>query len=104
MKKYLLYNIKLLLLPILITSIFTPALLHARYRAVRLEIKDTLTGETHEIVTSLSPETYLNHFEGERTFREITILETWMCWGDTSHFKPICPDPRQSEKIADKPD
>ena len=71
-----------ILFPLLFT---TP--LEARYRAYKLSILDAVSGEKYQVITTLPPQVYL------------------MCWGNTSHLKPICPDPRDEENnIEIKPD
>lgn len=67
----------------------------AKYRVYKLQIKNSLNQETREITTTLSPETYLSYFEANRAFREISVLDTWMCFANTWHYKPICPNPRE---------
>lgn len=72
-----------------------PASLDARYRVYNLVIKDVTSDEEHEVKTTLSPEVYYMYYEINRKFRKISVKSTWMCWGDTSNFKPLCEDPRE---------
>ena len=89
-----------ILFPLLFT---TP--LEARYRAYKLSILDAVSGEKYQVITTLPPQVYLMYYETNRSFRQTTVVGTWMCWGNTSHLKPICPDPRDEENnIEIKPD
>lgn len=87
-----------IILYIILFFLFSTQNISARYRAYKIEIKDTISGEIFEIITSLSPEVYINYYEANRNFREISIVSTWMCWGDTSGYKPICPNPREEQE------
>jgi len=90
-------KVKIFLYIISLIFCFT-GILNARYRAYKLEIKNSLNDESYEITTTLSPEAYLVYGGANKSFHEITVLSTWMCWGNTSYFKQICPDPREQEE------
>jgi len=97
-------RLKVSTLFILIPLLFTTTL-EARYRAYKLSIKDTVSGEKYQVVTSLPPEVYIMYYEANRAFRTTTVVSTWMCWGNTSYLKPICPNPRDEDNnIKDNPD
>ncbi|HUJ73756.1 MAG TPA: hypothetical protein VL359_02815 [bacterium] len=72
----------------------------AEYRAYELEVADVLDCRlnkrtqcnTSRLVTAMSPELYVSANGGpERT--AVVLLATWMCRGDTSDFREVCPRP-----------
>jgi hypothetical protein len=89
-------KIKLMLPIILLLLLITPKS-DARYRAFKYLIVDAVTNEEHTVISSLEPRVFINYYEANRSFRNMTVLSTWMCWGHTGYFKPICPDPRDEE-------
>lgn len=66
--------------------------IHAEYRAYELEVYDRIARKREIIRTSFSPSDYLLLNGGAQRIGVI-IRASWMCWGDTSHFKNICSPP-----------
>lgn len=69
--------------------------LYAEYRAYELEVFNRLSWlpENSEIVTTtLSPMDYMLTHGGTERIGVITRA-SWICWGDTSRYKKICPQP-----------
>jgi hypothetical protein len=61
----------------------------AKYRAYKLLIVNEETGTEKEIMSTLDHIQYVDYYHlnpGE----SIRYLDSWMCWGNTSNFKPIC--------------
>ena len=75
-----------------------PAL--AEYRAYELEVIDVVecrlakqeTCKRHRITTAMSPELYARTHGGPQRLG-VQLMATWMCYGDTSFYKEICPRP-----------
>ncbi len=72
----------------------------AEYRAYELEVADItecrLTKRnpcpSNIVISGLSPNTYANTHGGDRHVVAL-LLATWMCYGDTSNYTPVCPRP-----------
>ena len=77
---------------------FIPALMihqsvWAEYRAYELEVFDRTTQTSEKIITSFSPADYvLTHGGPDRI--GIIIRASWICYGDTSRRKKVCPVPK----------
>ncbi|MCB0406568.1 MAG: hypothetical protein KDD34_00110 [Bdellovibrionales bacterium] len=68
----------------------SPAL--AEYRAYQLVIVNETTGSEKRILSTFDHIQYRGYFglaPGEQVFYE----KSWMCYGNTSYHKPICPPP-----------
>ncbi|MCZ6554037.1 MAG: hypothetical protein O7A67_09595 [SAR324 cluster bacterium] len=72
----------------------------AEYRAYELEVIDVFDCRVNKLErcrrsavrTSLSPDLYTRtHGGGMRI--GVVMLATWMCYGDTSNYRPVCPRP-----------
>lgn len=77
---------------------------HAEYRAYELEIFDRLTKKSTIVVTSFSPSDYVLSNGGPQRIGVI-IRASWMCYGDTSGYKKVCPQPkavRPRFKVGDR--
>ena len=76
------------------------ATVHAEYRAYELEVTDILDCrinklekcKRHKVPTAMSPDLYMRTHGGQERIGVI-LLATWMCRGDTSRFRPVCPRP-----------
>ncbi len=77
----------------------------AEYRAYELEVTDIVECrlqkrdkcEPIRVLSSFAPDLYTRtHGGGERL--GVVLLATWMCRGDTSNFRAVCPRP-----VARKP-
>ena len=65
----------------------------AEYRAYELEIFDRTTKTSETLITSFSPADYiLTHGGPDRI--GIIIRASWICYGDTSLYKKVCPQPK----------
>jgi len=82
------------------TALSLPAKAHAEYRAYELEVTDILDCKlnkrekcrTTDVITSMDPELYVqSNGGGQRIGAQ--MLATWMCYGDTSGFRDVCPRP-----------
>lgn len=72
----------------------------AEYRAYELEVFDRVENRRDIVITSFSPSDYLQLHGGPQRIGVI-IRASWMCWGDTSHFKKVCdPPPPISPRFA----
>jgi hypothetical protein len=66
---------------------------HAEYRAFELVITDPAGGQERVEISTLDPAQYVM-YHPIRPDERVTYRATWMCRGNTSHFKPICPNPK----------
>ena len=82
-----------LLRTLALTLIFAPALASAQYRAFELVITDPTTGRERVEISTLDPLQY-RQYHPTKPEEQISYRATWMCKGNTSNFKPICPNPK----------
>ncbi len=66
---------------------------HAEYRAFELVITNPTTGQERVVKSNLNPGEY-RRFHAIQPDEQITYRATWMCRGNTSFLKPICPNPK----------
>jgi hypothetical protein len=66
---------------------------HAEYRAFELVIADSATGQERTEISSLTPVQYRRYHNVKAT-EQVSYRHTWMCKGNTSHLKPVCPNPK----------
>ncbi|MBI4083741.1 MAG: hypothetical protein HY423_14140 [Candidatus Lambdaproteobacteria bacterium] len=74
---------------------------HAEYRAYELEVVDRVDCAINKrptcprtvVKTSMSPEAYAGVHGGDARIG-VVLLATWMCYGDTSGYRDICPRPQ----------
>ncbi len=79
------------LIPILFLLSSTAAL--AEYRAYELEVFDRIANTSRKVITSFSPSDYIQVNGGpQRT--GVIIRASWICYGDTSLYKKVCPQPK----------
>lgn len=64
----------------------------AEYRAYLLEVYDHIEKKKWEENTGFSPDKYITTHGGNRRISAF-VKATWMCYGDTAHFKAVCPLP-----------
>lgn len=84
----------------LVAAVLAPRLARAEYRGYELEVTDILDCKLNKrdkcrsahIVTSMSPDLYQQTNGGEERIG-VQLLATWMCYGDTSGFREVCPRP-----------
>ena len=83
-----------------ILLLVSAATVHAEYRAYELEVVDTYDCLINKrercrrssVRTGLAPGVYQRTHGGEQRIG-VMLLATWMCYGDTSNYEPICPRP-----------
>lgn len=65
----------------------------AEYRAYELEVFDRITNSSRKLITSFSPSDYIQVNGGPQRIG-IIIRASWICYGDTSLHKKVCPMPK----------
>ena len=73
---------------------------HAEYRAHELEVTDLLDCTINkrekckrfQVRTAMAPDLYVRTHGGQERIG-VVLLATWMCRGDTSGFRSVCPRP-----------
>ena len=84
--KFCLFLIQILFL-ISVNSAF------AEYRAYELEVFDRIANTSRLVITSFSPSDFIQVNGGpQRT--GVIIRASWICYGDTSLYKKVCPQPK----------
>lgn len=69
-----------------------PTLAWGEYRTYELLITNSTSGNTRTVVSTLDHIQYPYYYplnQGET----IQYVDSWMCWGNTEKFKPLCPKP-----------
>ena len=62
----------------------------AEYRAYELEVFDRIANTSRRVITSFSPSDFIQVNGGpQRT--GVIIRASWICYGDTSLYKKVCP-------------
>jgi hypothetical protein len=64
----------------------------AEYRAFELVITNSTTGQERVVVSTLDPRRWRRYYPVKYDDRVI-YRATWMCRGNTSGHKPVCPKP-----------
>ena len=65
----------------------------AEYRAYELEVFDVIANTSRRVITSFSPSDFIQVNGGpQRT--GVIIRASWICYGDTSLYKKVCPQPK----------
>ncbi|MBF0351229.1 MAG: hypothetical protein HQM11_09350 [SAR324 cluster bacterium] len=64
----------------------------AEYRAYELEVFDRIQMKKEIVITSFSPSDYILSHGGPQRIG-IIIRASWMCYGDTSQYGKVCPQP-----------
>ena len=68
-------------------------LAYAEYRAYELEVFDRIANTSRNVITSFSPSDFIQVNGGpQRT--GVIIRASWICYGDTSLYKKVCPQPK----------
>lgn len=75
----------------LLLAFFIPTA-HAEYRAFELVITSPTTGQERTVLSTLDPRQYRRYYPVKYD-DQITYTDTWMCKGNTSGHKPVCPKP-----------
>ena len=63
------------------------------YRAYELEVFDRIENTSRKIITSFSPSDFIQVNGGPQRIG-IIIRASWICYGDTSLYKKVCPMPK----------
>lgn len=103
MKPLRLYSVvppALALLAALVGSALFSASARAEYRAYELEVYDLYdcrinkreTCRSARLLTAMNPDLY-QRTHGGPFHIGVLMLATWMCYGDTSFYDPVCPRP-----------
>lgn len=69
----------------------------ADYRAFQLAIVNVDTGLERPVISTLDQYQYPTYFN-VRTNERVEYRQSWMCWGNSSNFRPICPNPKASDE------
>ena len=65
----------------------------AEYRVYELEVFDRISNTSRRVITSFSPSDFIQVNGGpQRT--GVIIRASWICYGDTSLYKKVCPHPK----------
>ena len=81
------FNFTLVLLLLSSSSAF------AEYRAYELEVFDRIVNTSRKVITSFSPSDFIQVNGGPQRIG-IIIRASWICYGDTSLHKKVCPMPK----------
>ena len=65
----------------------------AEYRAYELEVFDRIVNTSRKVITSFSPSDFIQVNGGQQRIG-IIIRASWICYGDTSLHKKVCPMPK----------
>ena len=65
----------------------------AEYRAYELEVFDRIVNTSRKVITSFSPSDFIQVNGGPQRIG-IIIRASWICYGDTSLYKNVCPMPK----------
>ena len=65
----------------------------AEYRAYELEVFDRIVNTSRKVITSFSPTDFIQVNGGPQRIG-IIIRASWICYGDTSLYKKVCPMPK----------
>ena len=65
----------------------------AEYRAYELEVFDRIVNTSRKVITSFSPSDFIQVNGGSQRIG-IIIRASWICYGDTSIYKKVCPMPK----------
>ena len=65
----------------------------AEYRAYELEVFDRIVNTSRKVITSFSPSDFIQVSGGPQRIG-IIIRASWICYGDTSLHKKVCPMPK----------
>jgi len=73
--------------------LLSAAPLFAEYRAYELEVFDRIVNTSRKVITSFSPSDFIQVNGGPQRIG-IIIRASWICYGDTSLYKKVCPTPK----------
>ena len=81
------YNLSVMLFLMSATTLF------AEYRAYELEVFERIANTSRKVITSFSPSDFIQINGGPQRIG-IIIRASWICYGDTSLYKKVCPTPK----------
>ena len=81
------FNLSLTLFLLSVSGLF------AEYRAYELEVFDRIVNTSRKVITSFSPTDFIQVNGGPQRIG-IIIRASWICYGDTSLYKKVCPTPK----------
>ena len=87
MNRIVLLNFTLVFLLLSSSTVF------AEYRAYELEVFDRIVNTSRKVITSFSPSDFIQVNGGPQRIG-IIIRASWICYGDTSLHKKVCPMPK----------
>ena len=87
MNRIVLFNFTLVLL------LLSSSVGFAEYRAYELEVFDRIVNTSRKVITSFSPSDFIQVNGGPQRIG-IIIRASWICYGDTSLHKKVCPMPK----------
>ncbi len=65
---------------------------YGEYRVYLLKIENTETGQIREPSSTLDPSQYIGYYPLKKN-EFLTLSDTWMCYGRTDYFQPLCKKP-----------
>ncbi|MEC9383757.1 MAG: hypothetical protein VYD06_04825, partial [SAR324 cluster bacterium] len=86
-------NWKLHFYLLVMLSLLSTSTLFAEYRAYELEVFDRIANTSRKVITSFSPSDFIQVNGGPQRVG-IIIRASWICYGDTSLYKKVCPTPK----------
>ena len=78
---------------ILVLLLLSSSAAFAEYRAYELEVIDRIVNTSRKVITSFSPSDFIQVNGGPQRIG-IIIRASWICYGDTSLHKKVCPMPK----------
>ena len=78
---------------ILVLLLQSSSVAFAEYRAYELEVIDRIVNTSRKVITSFSPSDFIQVNGGPQRIG-IIIRASWICYGDTSLHKKVCPMPK----------
>ncbi len=78
---------------ILVLLLLSSSAAFAEYRADELEVFDRIVNTSRKVITSFSPSDFIQVNGGPQRIG-IIIRASWICYGDTSLHKKVCPMPK----------
>ena len=87
MNRIVLFNFSLIFVLLSSSAAF------AEYRAYELEVFDRIVNTSRKVITSFSPSDFIQVNGGQQRIG-IIIRASWICYGDTSLYKKVCPMPK----------
>ena len=86
-------NLKVKLKLSILFLLMSTTTVFAEYRAYELEVFDRIVNTSRKIITSFSPSDFIQVNGGPQRIG-IIIRASWICYGDTSLYKQVCPIPK----------